>query len=284
MEGVCFYDLRVGNIGSQLTNLICRFFYSSDELLNKIWYAGAYTIQLSTIPSSTGRGHDHFMERYGYDNSAPAGTGRAVLTDGARRDRTVCEYIICDHCTSLNISIGAGDRAISTTAQHYTLNDAYSSQTGLEWLFAQQDPETGQMPYAAPPIDEWGSDTYHMWSVIVLYDTYFYAGGGKEWLLESRLHVSGQKVSLWEAAQRAMNYSIKKLNAGPESGGKPGLLWVDHKLDWGRIHQGGYNLAANCIFMRALQRMSALAKELGQGNTSTWIEVRFMCQALNVCN
>lgn len=72
-------------------SILNSFFYSSDELLNKIWYAGAYTIQLSTIPSTTGRGHDHFMERYGYDNSAPAGTGQAVLTDGARRDRTVCK-------------------------------------------------------------------------------------------------------------------------------------------------------------------------------------------------
>ncbi|CAE6476153.1 hypothetical protein ACGC1H_003221 [Rhizoctonia solani] len=234
------------------------FFYSSDEFLNKIWYAGAYTIQLSTIPSTTGRGHDHFMERYGYDNSAPAGSGYAVLTDGARRDRTVW----------------AGDRAISTTAQHYTLNDANTSQTGLEWLFAQQDPLTGQMPYAAPPIDEWGSDTYHMWSMIVLYDTYFYAGGDKEWLLQPRLHVSGEEVSLWQAAQRAIDFSIKKLNAGPESQGKPGLLWVDHKLDWGRVDQGGYNLAANCIFVRALERMSQLAQDLGEAEkVPLWMEL-----------
>ncbi|QRW22854.1 DNA replication licensing factor MCM2/3/5 family pretein [Rhizoctonia solani] len=224
------------------------FFYSSDDFLNNIWYAGAYTIQLSTIPPNTGRGHDHFMERYGYDNSAPAGTGEAVLTDGARRDRTVW----------------AGDRAISTTAQHYTLNDAKSSQTGLEWLFAQQDPLTGQMPYAAPPIDEWGSDTYHLWSMVVLYDTYFYAGGDKDWLLKPRRHVSGGEVSLWQGAQRAIEFSIRKLNGGPKSQGKPGLLWVDHKLDWGRVDQGGYNLAANCIFVRALQRMAELGQELGE--------------------
>ncbi|KAG8689131.1 minichromosome maintenance protein 5 [Ceratobasidium sp. 423] len=231
------------------------FFYSSDEFLNKIWYAGAYTIQLSTIPSTTGRGHDHFMDRYGYDNSAPAGTGHAVLTDGARRDRTVW----------------AGDRAISTTAQHYTLNDAYSSQTGIEWLFAQQDPITGQMPYAAPPIDEWGSDTYHMWSMVVLYDTYFYGGGDKEWLLQPRLHVSGEEVSLWQAAKRAINFSIKKLNAGPEY---TGLLWVDHKLDWGRINQGGYNLAANCIFARALENMLQMAQELGEmDQVSLWMDL-----------
>ncbi|KAG9118925.1 hypothetical protein FRC07_006305, partial [Ceratobasidium sp. 392] len=235
-----------------------RFFYSSDDFLNKIWYAGAYTIQLSTIPPSTGRGHDHFMDRYGYDNSAPAGYGRAVLTDGARRDRTVW----------------AGDRAISTTAQHYTLNDAYSSQTGIEWLFAQQDCTTGQMPYAAPPIDEWGSDTYHMWSMVVLYDTYFYAGGDKEWLLQPRSHVSGESVSLWQAAKRALQYSVKKLNGGPTSEPKLGLLWVDHKLDWGRVNQGGYNLAANSIFMKALQRMAALGFEVGDADSiDDWLEL-----------
>ncbi|KAG8766375.1 hypothetical protein FRC12_006921 [Ceratobasidium sp. 428] len=252
-------DTSTSSGGDKLNStLINRFFYSSDEFLNKIWYAGAYTIQLSTIPSSTGRSHDHFMERYGYDNSAPAGYGRAVLTDGARRDRTVW----------------AGDRAISTTAQHYTLNDAYSSQTGIEWLFAQQDPTTGQMPYAAPPIDEWGSDTYHMWSMIVLYDTYFYAGGDKDWLLQPRPHVSGENVSLWQAAKRALEYIVQKLNGGPDSERKPGLLWVDHKLDWGRLDQGGYNLAANCIFTRALRRMALLASEVGDVNDLyAWIEI-----------
>ncbi|KAG8702624.1 hypothetical protein FRC08_003359 [Ceratobasidium sp. 394] len=244
------------------------FFYSSDEFLNKIWYAGAYTIQLSTIPSSTGRRHDHFMERYGYDNFALASYGRAVLTDGARRDRTVW----------------AGDRAISTTAQYYTLNDAYSSQTGIEWLFAQQDPTTGQMPYAAPPIDEWGSDTYHMWSMVVLYDTYFYAGGDKDWLLQPRLRVSGENVSLWQAAKHALQYSLKKLNGGPGSELKPWLLWVDQKLDWGRVNQGGYNLAANCIFVRALQRMAALALELGElDNSHDWVELaNNVKQAINL--
>jgi hypothetical protein len=157
------------------------------------------------------------------------------------------------------------------------LNDANSSQTGIEWLFAQQDPLTGQMPYAAPPIDEWGSDTYHLWSMVVLYDTYFYAGGDKDWLLQPRLHVSGDEVSLWQAAQRAIDFSIKKLNAGPSSQGKPGLLWVDHKLDWGRIDQGGYNLAANCIFVRALQRMAEIAQELGEGEKIVfWTHVRLI--------
>lgn len=134
------------------------------------------------------------------------------------------------------------------------------------------------MPYAAPPIDEWGSDTYHMWSMVVLYDTYFYAGGDKDWLLKPRPHVSGEAVSLWQAAKRALKYSLRKLDAGPSSERKPGLLWVDQKLDWGRVDQGGYNLAANCIFSRALQRMSEMALDVDDlDERSEWMMVGFVC-------
>ena len=47
------------------------YFHSSDELLNRIWYAGAYTIQSNCVPTNTGR-QVPFL-RIGWANNATLG-------------------------------------------------------------------------------------------------------------------------------------------------------------------------------------------------------------------
>ncbi|MEU7306186.1 hypothetical protein AB0950_36955 [Streptomyces sp. NPDC007189] len=64
-----------------------NYFHSSDDLLNRIWYAGAYTVQLDTIASDQGRPWP--PPATGWDNSATVGMGDSVLVDVAKRDRTV---------------------------------------------------------------------------------------------------------------------------------------------------------------------------------------------------
>src|SRR5699024_9934245 len=64
-----------------------NYFYSSSNLLNRLWYAGAYTTQLTTIAPTTGRvwpAPDAL-----WNNSATVGVGDSILVDGAKRDRTV---------------------------------------------------------------------------------------------------------------------------------------------------------------------------------------------------
>lgn len=62
------------------------YFYSNDALLNRIWYAGAYTIQTDAVPPNTGREYPLLNE--GWMNDADLGTtGASVLVDGAKRDR-----------------------------------------------------------------------------------------------------------------------------------------------------------------------------------------------------
>jgi hypothetical protein len=63
------------------------YFHSSDEKLNKIWYSGAYTLQMNSIPPKTGRPSPH-ME-HGWSNSATVGYGNSLLVDGAKRGRRV---------------------------------------------------------------------------------------------------------------------------------------------------------------------------------------------------
>src|SRR5882724_11897685 len=61
-----------------------NYFYSNDDLLNRIWYAGAYTVQMDTIASNQGRAWPPPSSEW--DNSATVSVGATVLVDGAKRD------------------------------------------------------------------------------------------------------------------------------------------------------------------------------------------------------
>jgi hypothetical protein len=63
------------------------YFHSSDEMLNKIWYSGAYTLQMNSIPPRTGRPIAHMG--HGWLNTATVGYGSSLLVDGAKRGRRV---------------------------------------------------------------------------------------------------------------------------------------------------------------------------------------------------
>ena len=74
------------------------YFHCDDELFNRIWYAGAYTLQTNAVPPSTGR-RVPFVSQGGLDpdgwpapgwaNDGHLGVGDSILVDGAKRDRAV---------------------------------------------------------------------------------------------------------------------------------------------------------------------------------------------------
>ena len=64
------------------------YFHSDDELLNKIWYSGAYTVQTNSAPGSTGRGSEE-PDQPEWVNDAFITEAETVLLDGAKRDRWV---------------------------------------------------------------------------------------------------------------------------------------------------------------------------------------------------
>jgi hypothetical protein len=67
------------------------YFHSDDELLNRIWYAGVYTVQLNTIDPSTGKSNFGGLTAEGtYTwslNTTVCESEAACLVDGAKRDR-----------------------------------------------------------------------------------------------------------------------------------------------------------------------------------------------------
>lgn len=209
-----------------------NYFLSNDSLLNKIWYAGAYTVQLNTIDPHQGRAWP--PPPAGWKNNALISDGSSVLVDGAKRDRTVWP----------------GDLGISQPAAFVSTDDTASTRSVLNILYSEQD-RTGGLPYCGPPVNcGTVSDTYHLWTLIASAD-YYVETKDKTWL-----------DSHWRQYKAAVQFSLRKID------GK-GLMSVTLPSDWGRIVPlTGENLSPNVLLYRALSMGAYLAGEENDWQTA----------------
>lgn len=96
------------------------YFHSNDELLNRIWYSGAYTVQTNMVPVNTGRQIPAVA--YGWYNNATLGPGDTIIVDGAKRDRAVWP----------------GDMGIAVPATFVSIGDLESVKNGLQVMYNTQ--------------------------------------------------------------------------------------------------------------------------------------------------
>ncbi|KAK6338861.1 hypothetical protein TWF696_009668 [Orbilia brochopaga] len=231
------------------------YFYSSDNLLNRIWYAGAYTLQLTTINPLEGGSLVDFNKRVDHNNFGPGewasnftvSNGSSVTTDGAKRDRMVY----------------AGDMTIAVPGIAVSTYDLDSVKNALETLFAHQYRDGG-MPYAGPPMGFNGeySDTYHLHALLGFWN-YVHFSGDVAWM-----------ARYWTNYKRALNVSVRRWNR------YRGLYWCWSTADWLRPGQGGYNSEANAIFYLTIKKTLALAKILGPGSLRLE-EMRLLTDIMN---
>jgi len=156
------------------------WFLSSDEQLNKIWYAGYYTVCLDTIPSEQG----------GKNSKTKIGEGHWVIVDGAKRDRLVW----------------SGDLAIANRVV-YVSNARYDFAKDSLMSLAKWQFDNGLYPAVSRA--ELGEKVagdfleYSIWQVINIYDYYLYSGD-REFIKE-----------LYPSIIKAMNYhDLKTDNNG----------------------------------------------------------------------
>lgn len=202
-----------------------NYFHSNDDLLNRIWYAGAYTVQLNTIASDQGRAWP--PPASAWDNGATVGVGDSVLVDGAKRDRTVWP----------------GDLGIAVPTQYAYSNDLTSTRNALTTMYNAQS-AAGEIPWSGPPFNLTGSDTYHTWTLLGT-ATYYTYTGDRAWL-----------DSEWADYTRGMAFIINKINGN-------NLLNVTRTQDWARSGQGGENISANALLYAALKGGVTLAQAKG---------------------
>ena len=117
------------------------YFHSNDVLLNRIWYAGAYTLQSNCVPTNTGR-QVPFLN-YGWANNASLGPGDTIIVDGAKRDRAVWP----------------GDMGVAVPSTFYSLGDLESVMNALQVMYFTQNNGTGAFAESGPPLSQLGSDT-----------------------------------------------------------------------------------------------------------------------------
>lgn len=91
------------------------YFSCSDPLLNKIWYAGAYTLQTNAIPPKTGRQFPILGSSWSNDYDLSLGTtSGTIYVDGSKRDRTVWPGDLAIAVPSILVSTGDWEGVANT--------------------------------------------------------------------------------------------------------------------------------------------------------------------------
>lgn len=210
------------------------YFRCDDELLNRIWYAGAYTLQTNAVPTNTGRWVPMLAD--GWANNGTLGLGDTIIVDGAKRDRAVWP----------------GDMGIAVPSNFVSIGDLDSVKNALQVMYDYQNPD-GSFPEAGPPLLQQNSDTYHMWTMIGTYNYMLYT--------DDAAFVQQN----WPEYLHAMEYIYAKVD-------ESGLLNQTGTRDWARWQTGFNNTEANVILYHTLITGVKLATWLGDltGLAETW--------------
>ncbi|KAK4493955.1 hypothetical protein PRZ48_015141 [Zasmidium cellare] len=224
------------------------WFHCDDELINRVWYAGAYTNQLCTIDPHFGNSLVHLNEVNSsmLGNSTPPQTwynnytitnGSSALVDGAKRDRLVW----------------AGDMAIAVPGVVVSTNDIITVANSLDSLFAVQNKTSGQLPWAGRPFPLIPSATYHMYTLIGVADYYLYS--------DSLEYLQGK----WADWKKALELSISQIDDS-------GLMNVTVPNDWLRVGMGGHNIEANSILYYTITQGIMLGRAVNESQSllDTW--------------
>ncbi|KAE9386521.1 Six-hairpin glycosidase [Gymnopus androsaceus JB14] len=140
------------------------YFYAKDttgfhdpDFLTKLWYGGAYTVQMNTIDVHEARQQPCPLPTGWANNATGSSTALngTILVDGAKE--------IVDAQFLLR-NVWPGDMGISTHTELVSTFDLLSSKNSLLVL------------YSGPPINAMGSDTYISWSLIGTHTVYLYTG------------------------------------------------------------------------------------------------------------
>lgn len=212
------------------------YFHCDDELLNRIWYAGAYTLQTNAVPINTGRWVPMLAD--GWANNGTLGPGNTIIVDGAKRDRAVWP----------------GDMGIAVPSSFVSIGDLDSVKNALQVMYDYQNAD-GSFPEAGPPLLQQKSDTYHMWTMIGTYNYMLYTND-----------VAFVQKN-WIKYLKAMDFIYGKVD-------KSGLLNQTGTRDWARWQTGFNNTEANIILYHTLRTGATLAEWTNQNTTlvQSWNE------------
>ncbi|KAF8493309.1 Six-hairpin glycosidase [Gautieria morchelliformis] len=210
------------------------FYADGQDILNKAWYAGAYTVQTNTVPLNTGRQVPFVDSATGWLNNATLGVAGPIIVDGAKRDRAVWP----------------GDMGIAVPTQFVSTLDLLPTKNALSTQFSAINPDTGALPESGPPLSQLGSDTYHSHTLIGVHNYWLYSGDMK-WVED-----------VWANYTKAVGYLAGRVDTS-------GLLDVLGTRDWARLGMSGHNSEANALYYKVLTTAVDLATALNETSLAT---------------
>ncbi|KAI5363951.1 Putative six-hairpin glycosidase superfamily, alpha-L-rhamnosidase, six-hairpin glycosidase [Septoria linicola] len=222
------------------------YFECSDDLLNRIWYAGAYTVQLCTVSANSSIDHIRVLDPVGWSADAQTvglNASDEFLSDGAKRDRNPW----------------AGDLGVSTRSGLSLEKDLITTRNSLIGMFVVQNATTGYFAYCGSPLGElfglvgtaYDSDTYHLWTII----------GYGEYVLSSRDRSFGEQY--WGNITAGL--AAVETYLDPTTG----LLNGTGGLDCGRVGQFGQSTSLNALYCYALNTSAQVATYIERAENAT---------------
>jgi hypothetical protein len=134
-------------------------FLSSDDTLNRLWYSGAYTVQMDSIDPTTGRPYP--AQPGPVHNDATIGDGASVISDGAKRDRL----------------IWGGDNVVSAPVSYVSTGEADPARNSIAFMAKGQFP-SGEVAGVYLPSNGYqaGWGEYAAWWIENYWTHYLYTG------------------------------------------------------------------------------------------------------------
>jgi hypothetical protein len=210
------------------------WFLSSNNELNKLWYAGAYTVQMDTWMSNTAKSWPYASGEADHsDAQIPhADPTKEVILDGAKRDRVVWQ----------------GDLSVQAPVTYLSTNDVSAVDNSLSSLAAQQLSD-GYMPAESLV----GQHNYDEIRTYGEYVTWFVYNQYQHWLY------TGDRSYLdanWAALTKATAWLESVRAQDPQ-----GLIAFGSVGSCG--HYGysdcGHETYVNALYVRNLDEMATLA-------------------------
>jgi hypothetical protein len=210
---------------------LAGYFLCDDELLNRIWYAGLYTLDLTTIASDQG----------GAGERLTIGDGAFSIVDGGKRDRL----------------IWSGDLSIANAVDFVARADHTAALASLDYLGDRQRAD-GALPACSTAgllgLSAFTFLEYEFFWALTAWDQYVWTGDATA--LARRYAVT----------EKLLAYAGKQVSGGLLSlGADDAGSWC-----W-TLDRQGQNAFHNILYQFSLQRAAAMAAALGKAaDANNW--------------
>ncbi len=211
------------------------YFYCSNDLLNKIWYTGVYTIQICTQPHEYSGCYNHRLPSQFGDFPANwrSPYGRYVIWDGPRRDREVWIGDMWPECLSLMYSFHGPEVMRSSLA-----------------AVSNRQQEDGLIPGSGITLQPFAE--YSCWWMTLLSRYYL--------LTKDDAFIQDMQSTL----TRGVEWLIKGIN------GNNGYLHIDHRRTWAwTLLRRGEVTGSQCVAVAALRGSADLLDLLGNSQLAS---------------